>query len=120
MALIMGIVVSFYLVNVRSGGMFLLLSAKLIREWAFRFPNRVLHPPQNGQDIQFAVSTTEFEGHTGVTVSPLRPCGEIELDNQKHSAISDNGRVIEIGTHVVVTGKRNGQLCVQVNNSDAG
>ena len=96
-----------------------LLGACLIREWAFGFPQLILNPPAFEPADELKVSV----GMKGKTLSPLRPWGEVEVDGERYSATSDNGKMLAADIDVVVTGHRNGGLTVHLideaqNDSD--
>ena len=97
-----------------------LISASLIREWAFGFPQLVLQPPADEPAHRsFYNSSSQFCGKEGITVSPLRPSGEVQVDGKTMSCISENGKLIETGEKVVVAGERNGRLYVRAAASTA-
>lgn len=97
-----------------ASGMFLMFAGYAIREWAFGFPQLILHPPQFAErDSKDAQELNSLAGMRGTTVSPLRPCGEAELDGRVVPVMSDNGQLMDEGTNVIVTGKRNGIFCVR-------
>ena len=43
----------------------------------------------------------------------MRPTGEIEIDGKELTAISEDGKVIEAGTKVLVTSTRMGRIRVR-------
>lgn len=95
-------------------GIFLLFAAYVIREWAFDFPQLVLQPPSaEAPTAAASVEVNELLGIEGTVISPLRPSGDAELKGRKMSVVSDGGQLIEVGTAVVVSGSRNGRLCVR-------
>ena len=94
--------------------MFWMFTVTLIREWAFGFPQLILHPPQNNDTKMVSMPKSEYDGQIAITISPLRPCGEIRINDKKISAISDDGRLIDKDEEVVVVGKRNGQVSVKM------
>jgi len=88
-------------------------TAWLIREWAFGFPQLILQPQR--QDSPVSASTKEIGsliGKTGVTTSPLRPTGYVEIDGLIYSAASADGQLLDSGTNFTVTCYRNGHPCV--------
>ena len=109
-----GLVVSLIVDGDIMGGAFgLWVAASMIREWSFGFPQLILHPET---DKISAVSPTketgELIGKTGVTTSPLRPTGDVEIEGVSYSAASADGRLLDAGTTVTVTAYRNGRPCV--------
>lgn len=102
-----------------TGGYFLLLyAAYAIREWAFGFPQLILHPAcETSKNVQNDEPKQEMTGQQGTAVSPLRPCGEAEFDGQAASVVSETGEFLDVGTAVTITGKRNGLFCVRSKES---
>lgn len=91
------------------GGVFLLFARYAIREWAFGFPQLVLQPPQSTEkDSDDSPSRDILSGMRGRTVSPLRPCGEADVEGRVVPVMSDDGELLDAGKEVVVIGKRNG------------
>lgn len=87
--------------------------ACLIREWSFGFPQLIPHSPaQDGASSLSPAETDQLVGTTGVTLSALRPMGDVEIDGVKYSAASANGKLLDAGTPVTVMAYRNGLLCV--------
>jgi hypothetical protein len=101
------------------GGSFLLLfAAYAIREWAFGFPQLILHPPSGTpEDDQHHEPKEDIVGKQGTTVSPLRPCGKAEFDGQALNVVSETGEFLDVGTDVTIAGKRNGLICVRAKES---
>ena len=88
-------------------------AAYLIREWAFGFPQLILHPQPHDSRVSVRHETLEILlGKTGVTISPLRPTGDAEIDGLKHSVVSYDGGLLDPGTKVTVMSYRNGYPCV--------
>ena len=103
--------------NVVGGGVLLLFAAYAIREWAFGFPQLVLHPPGEKQrGAQQGEPKEELVGKQGTATSPLRPCGEAMFDGKPMSVISESGEFLDTGTDVIVVGKQNGQICVRAKD----
>ena len=48
-------------------------------------------------------------GKKGISLSPLRPMGDIDIGGEILSATSDSGQLIDAGTNVTVIDYRNGQ-----------
>ena len=89
-------------------------AAYLIREWSFGFPQLILHPQQSEiASTQTADKGADATGKVGIVVAPLRPCGDAEIEGTLVNVISDDGRMIDVGTEVVITGRRNGRFCVR-------
>ncbi len=103
------------LADVSGGGIIPpVLTAHAIREWAFGFPQLVLHPPgEKRTGAQQGEPNDELVGRQGATVSPLRPCGEAIFDGKRLSVISESGEFLDVGTDVAVVGRRSGQVCVR-------
>lgn len=88
-------------------------AAYLIREWAFGFPQFILHPPKSSVITSTSqCNRGELMGKIGTTTSPIRPTGDAEIDGVKVTVASTDGRLIETGTQVSVTAYRNGRPCV--------
>ena len=118
--LLFGFVLAVCLGDARGGSLFLFMPVWAVREWAFDFPLLVLHPPRDENSATHVPLSTLWDGQQAKTLSPLRPCGEIEIDGNKVSAISESGRFIAAGENVLVAGKRNGQICVRVISRSDG
>jgi membrane-bound ClpP family serine protease len=107
--------------DIDGAGMFLFVAAFAIREWAFGFPQLVLHPPS-----QIRVTTHETPpsddnpliGKSGIVASALRPCGEIECDGSVWPAKADDGKLIDAGTKIVVTGLQNRIFLVRITDTE--
>lgn len=87
--------------------------AYLIREWAFGFPQLILHPEQ--QASRSADEHNDLEsliGQSGSTISPLRPAGDAEIGGAKYSVVAYDGDMIDLGEKVIVRAYRNGSLFV--------
>ena len=63
-------------------GIGLLATAYMIREWAFGFPQLRLQPPDYSAAPKADGETCELIGARGKTLSPLRPCGDAEIDGK--------------------------------------
>lgn len=105
------------------GGAFgLFVAAYVIREWAFGFPQLILHPPrhENTTSLQHD-GNGELLGKTGVTTVSLRPTGNALIDGVKYSVVSFDGGWIDAGSIIEVRTYRNGMLCVaRVPQADVG
>ena len=88
-------------------------AAYFIREWAFGFPQIILHPPRRDtpstvlQEGQGALL-----GKTGVTITSLRPRGDALIDGGKHPVVSFDGGWIDPDSRIEVKTYRNGLPCV--------
>ena len=90
------------------------LIAVIFREACFGMPNlihRGVPDPVRGPDPK-----NKFIGLGGTAASPLRPSGYISIEGEELAAISDTGELIDIGSSIVVTEIRNGQLRVQIES----
>ena len=94
----------------------LVATAGMLREWTFGFPNLILSPRVRSPSSKDTIKH-ELVGVSGVTTSPLRTTGDIRIDSEELSAISDNGTLIEKGTEVVVVAVKNGRMRVRAANS---
>ena len=56
-------------------------------------------------------------GQTGVTLTPLRPCGTVEIGGKRHDAVSE-GDFLESGENVTVTARNGFQLVVKRSNKE--
>ncbi|MEO1525851.1 MAG: NfeD family protein [Planctomycetota bacterium] len=83
----------------------------LIRECCFGFPELILHPDPDSSESS-TQSVDELLGRHALTLSPLRPSGDIEVDGLSFSAVSATGEWIEKGATVNVTDIRNGRPAV--------
>ena len=87
------------------------LTAGLVREWCFGFPQLILEPPvtdrvhQNQKD--------DLIGAVCTVASPLKPSGDVMINEEICAAVSENGTFIDLETTVVVTAFRNGRLYVR-------
>lgn len=94
----------------------LVLVPWLIREWAFGFPHLILQPSVGSTDnshVDRQSQATELFGARGTVVSPLRPCGQVQLDDQRVQAVSESGQFIDQGTLVIVCGLKGEEICVR-------
>ena len=96
------------------GDVMVLFVACAIREWSFGFPQWILEPPpeQSTKETD-TMPPHPLMGCHGTTKSPLRPSGDVEFDDSVESVVSEDGCLIDAGVEVVVTGFRNGRLCVR-------
>lgn len=102
-------------------GIFLLFAVWAIREWAFGFPQVVLHPPSRTRSTTHGPPPGDDDpliGETGLVASPLRPCGQIECAGAVRPARADDGRYVDAGTPIVVTGLQNGTFLVRIANTE--
>ena len=90
------------------------LTAGLIREWSFGFPQLILQPPVDSQGTATPRERHPLIGVSGVAISPLRPTGDVRIEGKKLTALSENGQIIEMNSPIIVTGCRNGRLLVRV------
>lgn len=92
------------------------LIAIMFREACFGMPTLIRHPipdPVSGPNPK-----NKFVGISGTATSALRPSGYIEIEGEELAAVSDSGEMIDAGAGIVVTGFRNGQLRVQIEDPD--
>jgi hypothetical protein len=95
-------------------GFLLVFAAYIIREWAFGFPQLILHPPSSIQrSADPSRETNELVGAHGIVLSPLRPCGVAQFGEREISVVSERGTFIDTGSTVVVSKSHNGQVCVR-------
>ena len=59
-------------------------------------------------------------GKTGVSLSPMRPGGVIEIEGERFDAVAVAGQWIETGTPIVVAEIQTNNLFVKVNKNAAG
>ena len=90
-----------------------LVTAYIIREWAFGFPQLILQPPSPEATRPTAQQESELIGKSGITTSPLRPIGDAEIDGTVMSVSAHDGSLLDEGTEVTIVAYRNGQLRVQ-------
>jgi len=99
--------------NIDGGAFGLLAVAFLIREWAFGFPQLILHPQhQASRSTEERVEYEGLMGQIGIATSPLRPSGDAEIGGVRYPVVSYDGSMIYLGSNVVVRSYRNGSLCV--------
>jgi hypothetical protein len=105
-----------------AGGEFLLgWAGYLIREWAFGFPQLVLHPPEKSRMTRHgtpAGDDSPLIGKSGLVAAPLRPCGQIECEGAVWPARAEDGRYVDAGTTIVVTGLQSGVFLVRITNTE--
>lgn len=107
--------------NEEGGAMSLISVGWLVREWCFGFPHFILHPPVAPENASAkATEMSGFVGKTGITMTPLNPTGDVEIDGMKIAVSSADGRFVESGAEVVVTSFRNGWPCVRTNDVTDG
>jgi membrane-bound serine protease (ClpP class) len=99
----------------------LLFAAYLIREWAFGFPQLILQPPTDQQSVRTGETPRDdLIGQIGITLSPIRPTGEVEIEGVRYSVASDDGQLLDAGVIVKVTSRRNGRPCVTAIDPQEG
>jgi membrane-bound ClpP family serine protease len=98
--------------NVAANGI-MAFSFTIVREWAFGFPELILHPPV----LEIKKDNTDLIGQRGRVVAPLRPCGEVIIEDTVITVVSEEGILIDKGAIVVITGRRNDRYCVRVAES---
>lgn len=115
-ALLLALGIAFTVVlggEVEGGTFGLLAVAFLIREWAFGFPQLILSPPHHtSQTNKVSAELEGLVGQSGIAISALRPSGDAEIGGKKHSVVSYDGGLIDVGSTVVVRSILNGILCV--------
>ena len=117
------LIVAGVVVTIFAGGhnfapeMIFVATAEMLREWAFGFPNLILSAPTRSP-ARPSQESHELVGTLGMTTSELRPIGEIKINSNEHTAISDSGTFIEAGTEVVVVAVKDGRARVKVANQD--
>ena len=120
--LVIGVAIAVFLGGPPDGsGIFLLFAAWAIREWAFGFPQIVLHPPRRTRRTTHGPSPGDDDpliGETGLVASPLRPCGRIECAGAVRPARAEDGRYVDAGTKIVVTGLENGTFLVRTTYTE--
>ncbi|MEM9943564.1 MAG: NfeD family protein [Planctomycetota bacterium] len=96
------------------------VAAFLLIDWAFGFPELILSPSVR-PDIPKQLSAEEKEliGKIGITSSPLRPAGNILVDDREFLAVSEDGQFIDTGKQVQIVDFRNGQAVVAQTDTDA-
>lgn len=57
---------------------------------------------------------------TGMSLSPMRPGGVIEIDGERFDAVAIAGQWIETGTPIIVTDVQTNNLFVKVNKNATG
>lgn len=92
--------------------MALLIPAYVLKQFVLGFPDRdqvILTPPK------FARSTDPppRKSDTGTVVATLRPMGRIELAGEEFNAVSDLGKLIDVGVSIRVTGHRGDAFLVR-------
>ncbi|MEO1615172.1 MAG: NfeD family protein [Planctomycetota bacterium] len=87
-------------------------AAYLIREWAFGFPQMILHPHLQESTSAATQSASPLAGKTATVTSVLRPVGEVEIEGERYAARSESGRYIDEGEHVVVASRKGRSLLV--------
>lgn len=95
-------------------GLVVLFIACLIREWAFGFPLMILNSQQDGGIKDFVETHGNLIGVHGITITPLRPFGEAELEGQSVSVVSETGELIDAGVAIRVTGVKSNSICVRL------
>ncbi|NNE01080.1 MAG: NfeD family protein [Pirellulaceae bacterium] len=116
-ATIVAIVMLGFLIDLPVSGFVSFAILYVIQQFVLGFPAR--HEWVMGPDGPTAAGSnivdkrTELVGRTATTFSPLRPIGEVCVGEQKHSAIANNGQLINEGKEVVIIAVRNGKLIVR-------
>jgi hypothetical protein len=99
--------------DMEGGTIGLLGPAYLIREWAFGFPQLILLPQRQAtSSLPGPHAPSDLVGKIGVTTSPLRPVGDADIEGIKHTVMSFDGSLLDVGTKVTVMSYRNGCPCV--------
>ena len=84
---------------------FSLLILLCIAEWIIGFPSRKKFFCKPNKHLEDSESDRSLLGCEAFTVTPLRPCGKIIINDKEHDGQSDFG-FIEKNQKVVVTGKK--------------
>lgn len=93
--------------------------AYMMKEYVLGFPELILDPPSPAEREQRDQGVPPPHlGKVARVTAPLRPIGEIELDEQRQNAASESGLFIDQGRSVVIVGKRNGTLLVREQATD--
>ena len=89
------------------------LSSKLIQEKGAYGQQFVLNKTQKGEKISLEnnISFQSLVGSTGVTSTPLRPAGKININDNQYDAISSYD-FIDSGVQIKVVSTSNSQLKV--------
>lgn len=85
----------------------------LINEYVLGFPGISLGPPTSAGDAKAKPDLTSHIGCDAVAVVSLRPEGQIEIEGERVSAVSESGKLISEGTSVTVTGVKSGRVLVR-------
>ena len=100
-------------------GLSLVGIAYLFKEYVLGFPELILAPPKPIEQANTdGGHSAAFVGRSTVTVSPLRPIGEVELDGLRMAARSARGDYIPRDAKVVVIGSQNATLIVREATGD--
>ena len=95
----------------------LLFPVYACKQFVLGFPDRhklLLNPPDpNRRRVPDDDEAHELVGKVGVVSAPLRPIGSVEIDGTIHTAKTDTGCLLEVGTSVIVQRVRQGMLVVR-------
>ncbi|MEM6471677.1 MAG: NfeD family protein [Planctomycetota bacterium] len=94
-------------------------AAYLIREWAFGFPQMILHPRVQEPEDSNPNAMSPLAGRVATVTSTLRPTGEVCVDEQRYSARSESGQYVDEGTRVIVSCQRGRDLLVAVSGGNS-
>jgi len=81
-------------------------------EYVLGFPELFLTPRIRETESSLSTDVHRMVGREAITKGPLRPQGNIVIDEQSFPASSASGKMIDSGVWVSVTGARNGNLLV--------
>jgi hypothetical protein len=89
----------------------------MIQQYILGFPDRdelILAPPGPiAREHSESAALTQLIGHDATVLSPLKPTGEIDVCEARHTATSESGGYLDPGDVVVVTGVKDGRLLVR-------
>ncbi len=95
----------------------LLFPVYLCKQFVLGFPDRhklLLSPPDpNRHRATDESEDHELVGQTGVVSAPLRPMGSVKIDSVAYVAKTDTGRLLDVGTLVIVKRVQRGTLVVR-------
>jgi len=89
------------------------LTCGMLREWCFGFPQLILRPQPDTTRSSELERLGRLIGSVGITTSPLRPAGNVEINGDEFPAASEGGTLIDKGEEVVVVATKSGAILVR-------
>ncbi|MDB5387523.1 MAG: hypothetical protein JWM11_3169 [Planctomycetaceae bacterium] len=94
-------------------GLMILLPVYVLKQFVLGFPDRdevFLTPPA---ETFVPPDFSHLNAALGIVVATLKPSGKVQIDNAVYSATTEDGKLLDTGTAIRVSGMRNAVLVVR-------